>query len=491
MNADELRAQQKQARKVKQQQQRIAQQLAERQRERDRANMVNTIAYKSLSKWSIEGLDMSDSGFAKLHDKESKFEDDKKQYDLAADKFKRYVDNPKEKVNRIHAKKTFSIKASTTVTYEVLKHYSTITEAQMTTNRQERWPATRPTHSNQSEADQYTDEQIKASTIGNYIHESLTEAVREQLRADSASFVVQDHEGNAYYDGPSYFYFIAHLVDPDNGHLVDAAKQELRTLDVKNYGYSVQKMLADFKNLRSRVDELGGTYSSDDQFLDLWQCLKTMREKEFTRFVKQVKDEQAMKDRAARDSVDKIITIICAKQTRMESDKEWNVMSPEDSMVLALVGLLDSKQKNGKTNNSKKKSNNKDSKDSDKSDEPKKRLSDEEYKKLKESRIADWKKQSPKSGESKSKEVDGRTYHFCSKCREGEGMWVLHKEADHKDNFKQVARPKSAKSKSDKKKSDKKPESGNDPAIQVNKQLLDNAKSYLASLGSDFTQGAV
>ena len=110
---------------------------------------------------------------------------------------------------------------------------------------------------------------------------------------------------------------------------------------------------------------------------------------------------------------------------------------------------------------------------------------------MKESRIADWKKQSPKSGDSKSKEVDGRTYHFCSKCREGEGMWVLHKEADHKDNFKQVARPKSAKSKSDKKKSDKKPESGSDPAIQVNKQLLDNAKSYLASLGSDFTQGGV
>ena len=173
----------------------------------------------------------------------------------------------------------------------------------------------------------------------------MTEAVREQLRADSDSFVVTDHDGNSYYDGPSYFYFIAHLVDPDNGHLVDAAKRELRTLDVKNYGFSVQKMLADFKNLRSRVAELGGTYSSDDQFLDLWQCLKTMREKEFSRFVKQIKDEQAMKDRASCNTVDKIISVICAKQTRMESDQEWNVMSLEDAMVVTLFGLLEGKTK--------------------------------------------------------------------------------------------------------------------------------------------------
>ena len=100
------------------------------------ANTAMTVTYKSLSKWSIKGLDMSDAGFAKLHDKESKFEDDRKQYDSAADKFKRFVDNLKEKVNRIHAKKTFSIRISSTLTYKVLRHYSTITKAQMKASQQ-------------------------------------------------------------------------------------------------------------------------------------------------------------------------------------------------------------------------------------------------------------------------------------------------------------------------------------------------------------------
>ena len=181
------------------------------------------VNYKLLSKWSIEGLDMTaDAGFAKLHHKESKFEDNKKQYGLDPAKFKHYVDNLKEKVNQINAKETFTIAGTT---YHVLKHYSTITEAQMTTGRTTRWPAMHPTHGSQSDADKYMDKQIKSSTIGNYIHESLTEAVREQLRANADSFVVTDHDGNSYYDGLSYFCLITSLVDPDNRHLVDLLRE--------------------------------------------------------------------------------------------------------------------------------------------------------------------------------------------------------------------------------------------------------------------------
>lgn len=85
-------------------------------------------------------------------------------------------------------------------------------------------------------------------------------------------------------------------------------------------------------------------------------------------------------------------------------------MSPEDSLTMALVGMLDSKQMNNKTKNSKSKKEKE--KEGKKTDEPKKPLSDEEYKKLKELRIADWKKKVPNADKSKTKEVDGHTYHF-------------------------------------------------------------------------------
>ena len=66
-------------------------------------------------------------------------------------------------------------------------------------------------------------------------------------------------------------------------------------------------------------------------------------------------------------------------------------------------------------------------------------------------------------------------------------MWVLHKESEHKDNFKQAP---SGKGKGKDKKKDTF-NSDDGPSIQINKKLLDNAKSYLAALNSDFQQGGV
>ena len=105
-------------------------------------------------------------------------------------------------------------------------------------------------------------------------------------------------------------------------------------------------MLSEFKNLRSRVSELGETYSEDDKFLDLWSCVKTMKEKEFTTFVKNLQDDQAMLPRAARDSINQIITKLKAKQTRMMTNNEWNAISPEETMIMVLVSHLE-QQSNG------------------------------------------------------------------------------------------------------------------------------------------------
>ena len=56
-----------------------------------------------------------------------------------------------------------------------------------------------------------------------------------------------------------------------------------------------------------------------------------MKEKEFNRFVRELEDQESAKLRANRLSIDEIIRIIGAKQTRMEVKNEWNVMSQEDA----------------------------------------------------------------------------------------------------------------------------------------------------------------
>ena len=43
--------------------------------------MSGTFTLKGLSKWSIEGLDLTDAAFSKLHSKESKLDIEKKKYE--------------------------------------------------------------------------------------------------------------------------------------------------------------------------------------------------------------------------------------------------------------------------------------------------------------------------------------------------------------------------------------------------------------------------
>ena len=300
---------------------------------------MSNIQRKILSLWSKERLDLTDSAFNKLHSKESRYEDKREKYDLQPETFCKLVKNLIDKVICMHATIEFTVaitNAGRNGTKNVLKEYSTIQSAEMAANRDGRWPSTAPTHTTQSEQYMFTDSLIKTYVVGNYIYNSLTEDAREQLEAESDFFKVQDKDGASHYDGPSYFHAIARLVDPDNGHLVAGVERQLRSLDVKNYNFDVKKMLADFKNLSTRVVDLGGTLSTDDQLLNLWSVCSTMKEKEFTRFIGELEERGAQKDPSASDSINELIRKICAKQTRMETKNTWNSMSQEDIMLTTI-----------------------------------------------------------------------------------------------------------------------------------------------------------
>ena len=53
-------------------------------------------------------------------------------------------------------------------------------------------------------------------------------------------------------------------------------------------------------------------------------------------------------------------------------------------------------------------------------------------------KIPEWKKQAPKEGEPTTIVVDGCTYHWCTKCLNGQGMWAMHKT--HDPDFKEKAK---------------------------------------------------
>ena len=97
-------------------------------------NQQPAFTFKGLLKWSIIGLDLTDSGFNKLHSKESTFESSKIKYNLEPEKFKNYTKDLIEKVGRIHAVTDCTINVGNSMNKYLLKEYSSITTELMTTN---------------------------------------------------------------------------------------------------------------------------------------------------------------------------------------------------------------------------------------------------------------------------------------------------------------------------------------------------------------------
>ena len=130
--------------------------------------------------------------------------------------------------------------------------------------------------------------------------------------------------------------------------------------------------------------------------------------------------------KAKWSSIEETVREITDKQIQMETENKWNLLSPEDSMIMALAGFIEN-TKPSAGNKSKKKPQ------GDKQDSKKSHESNKSKSKYKEDWFPVWKKTPPAKGEKTTKIVENCTYHWCTKCRAGKELWVMHKE--HDDNF--------------------------------------------------------
>jgi len=158
-----------------------------------RRGNIFAFTFKGIFKWTTVGLDLSDSGFSKFYSTESKFEKEKKKYDLSPEIFKTYTDHLIEKVERIHAFVECNARVTTLIQVVVLKEYSSIIEDSMIVKKNNLWPIQTPnTITDQSGSNKFTASQIKSSVLGSYIHDRLNEDAKQQLEAESNYSKVKD-----------------------------------------------------------------------------------------------------------------------------------------------------------------------------------------------------------------------------------------------------------------------------------------------------------
>ena len=143
---------------------------------------------KTLSQWAKIGLDLGSAAFSKLQAKEASYEDSKTKYNLEPEGFESYKQNLIEKVNRIHAVPTFTINDSAGNACNLLTEYTKLIPDDLTYAKELHWPGKGilpTTLTTQDDYNKHTNEQIKSSTVGAYINESLTDEAKKQLRADN------------------------------------------------------------------------------------------------------------------------------------------------------------------------------------------------------------------------------------------------------------------------------------------------------------------
>ena len=169
-------------------------------------------------------------------------------------------------------------------------------------------------------------------------------------------------------------------------------------------------MLTEFDSLSEEITDLGGSYEEEEKQIDFWCASKTMEEKEWSRYVSDQHDNYRESSTSSRSKVSDLIIKFKGKQTNMESDQKWNKISSHEAQKLALTSLLLSKTDKDSDSNRRKRTTKK--KGNDASSTPPASPSTKETTTF---TYPDWRVTAPAEGESTTKEVDGKTFYWCSK----------------------------------------------------------------------------
>ena len=344
----------------------------------------------------------------------------------------------------------------------LLRAYSQIPEADIRAAAIRRWPAADPAFATQYDMDVYCDTQLKANLLGIYLMNALTDTAKRELRSFKDEYEFRCN-GEVFIDGPYFFWFLSKRVDPDNGQLVSETKDQIRALHIKNFGYSAISLMAEFKILATQIGDLGGEYHDDEMFHDFWRSLLTMHEAEFKRFVKSERDTWWKMPKNNRTNLTNLIKTFTDKETSMSAEQEWNKMSLQDAQVMALLTHVEKLEEAYSTTTQTNPS------ESGKSDNKRKR---DTYPK--------WKLNAPEDDKATTITREDKTYHWCTKCRNGQGLWALHKTEEHKENFTKKQKKSDESESSTTKAENVKAAVAKTPKVTVNKKLLESTKAYLA-----------
>jgi hypothetical protein len=302
-----------------------------------------------MNVWSKSGLDLTDSTFAKIYESATKFHeyddngDSLKKFKLDGDRFEELRGLVTRKVNKFAMRKLFKLTQGTEE-FLLVDQAPLVTEATVIADRDSIWADTTDPDTSMTQADinKIMDKRIKCHAFGTWLQDALTtEALTKLEYARSKFSIIKDDE--PYLHGPLLWWYIVTDIKPNNDTLIQNAKDELNSLNVKDFNFSVKEMLTHFDNIVVEITaRLKGTITEDERMTALWKCVETMSEEKFAKTVWDEKRSYRKATPGNKAKSDELIALFKHEQTNMEADKIWNKPSTKDEQIIALTSMLKS-----------------------------------------------------------------------------------------------------------------------------------------------------
>ena len=391
--------------------------------------------------WQKSGLDLTDSAFSKVHSHEIRFTekddngDSLKKFELDELRFEEFRTLLDKKQNRM-AMKTLLQVTENNQSLELIDQAQLIQKGIIMIAHQDLiWNAYENLNTQtQAEVNEIYDKQLKCNVMGNWILEALSSSALSKLESTKVEWAVEKN-GEMQVHGPLLYWHIVDLMKPNNDTLVQHAKEQLVSLNVKNFNYSIKSMLVKFENIITHIKvRLKGDITNDEIISALWKTTETMQDEYFSKVVSDEKRLYRRATAANKKSYSELIAEFKREETDLRGDGKWN-KSNKDAQIRLLTATLEGVIKhvnNMKSNigNQTQGPNGKPTKERKPKDDIKKASNG----------TPEW-KYIRDNEEEEEKTVDGKEYWWCPKHKNPvtgkTGMWSRHRAEDHADNFTQ------------------------------------------------------
>lgn len=242
--------------------------------------------------------------------------------------------------------------------------------------------------------------------MGVFLLKSVEEKVRNRLDLDKPTWFFQARGGS---DGLLIFKLLVNYSMQSTRYGIQATKDILHSLKVSNYENNVTTMLLARRNL---IDELAahGEKFAEDLFW-LYKCLETCENKLFLRWLEGEKSlwEQGKSTSLSSEELQEEAD---TRYRNLVDSKKWDVDSDANKKLIAMHAVVSELVKTLALQTT--------------AANAAKAKSDKDVERYKEKNA--WKLIEPKDGESKTKTVGDKTYHWCT-GHDGKAhrkMWSLH-----------------------------------------------------------------